>query len=222
VTHHLKNISLCVLDERPCSFGKQPCLDMFVVRKFESILYLLERGMNVVYADTDIVFLKDPMKYAPDKSKGYSVAIQMEGRMKWEIRILCTGFIFADATEDAIWLFKTAKYILTTATTVTDDQDALNQLQNNRIYGPKFDKINQVLDICLFPNGIRYFEDDVPRCNWREAVIVHSNWAVGGGSKNQKDEVLQPLVSTTTNNDSISMVIRYFPERKSFFLHHSY
>lgn len=154
----------------------------FTQRKYEAILHLLDKGEKVLYTDTDIVFLRNPLGEIPDGD--YDIAIQNDSETD-TMGNLCTGFIYLKPTDKSKKLIRGALDLMQSAWfKKVGDQYAFNMMINNKnLKDPA--KIH-ILDECIFPNGIRYFDKTLPRCTKHEAVIVHNNYIMGLENKQER------------------------------------
>jgi Nucleotide-diphospho-sugar transferase len=189
----LKNINICVSDANSKAFAIQHHLQSFELtnistsgdygsaafnimtqRKMECITYLLAQDLDVLYVDTDIVFLADPI---PLLNANYALNIQSdECSAPYKNTDLCTGFMYIQANQKTLAFFKEIVAIIAQHDYKINDQQALNKLLAKT--WPFGISVN-VLDVCQFPNGCRYFDHTDSNCKRNEAIIVHNNYLVG-------------------------------------------
>lgn len=199
----VKDIMVCVSDKSSKAFAVENQLEYFQMpeikpakkigfgtksqnrftqRKYEAILHLLDKGEQVLYTDTDIVFIRNPLREIPDGD--YDVAIQNDSKSDTHGN-LCTGFIYLKPTDKSKKLIRGALDLMQSAWfKKVGDQQAFNMMVNNKnLKDPA--KIH-ILDECIFPNGTRYFDNTLPRCTKHEAVIVHNNYLMGLEEKQER------------------------------------
>ena len=159
--------------------------------KYVVIQHLLrEEAVPVIFADGDVVYLKNPVTYFEnnhelsqkaalfqnDRHAGESdVALRAQygiGRRP-QGSVVCTGF--------SVWRARTAHYRLAGAVmrgihSSRDDQSSMNDLNVWQR------RCVQLLRQDLFPNGSLVFAKDGPRkdvFDRHEAYLVHANWMLG-------------------------------------------
>lgn len=141
-------------------------------RKFEAIVHLLELNEDVLYVDTDIVFLTNPLS---QMDHGFDLNIQNDQcASPYDLSYLCTGFMYIKSNTKTINFFKQALAEVVKSDYTICDQCALNLLIKN-----KYDISVNVLDVCKFPNGCRYFKGTDKNCSRQDALIVHNNYIKG-------------------------------------------
>lgn len=153
-------------------------------RKFECIIKLLHEKRTLLYVDTDVVFIEDPLPYI-DPSSDLNIQNDQCTR-PYNFNNLCTGFMYIKPNRATIELFTEAKEIIRDSGYVVPDQDALIMVIKKNIVNDKHNKHNlsiTVLDECIFPNGCRYFDLTDETCSRNQAKIVHGNWLVGVDNK---------------------------------------
>jgi hypothetical protein len=130
------------------------------------ILRYLEKGTNILYADTDSVWLHDP---APFFKGQYDMWMQVDSPGN-----LCTGLMAIKSNNVSIELMK--KWEASLKKRLAVNQPAFNKVHRNSTIHLK------PLDRNLFPSGNLYFGkfNDDKRKN---VVIVHNNYKIGHDSK---------------------------------------
>jgi len=149
------------------------------------ILAVLEEGYNIIFADTDTVWLDDPLKWA----KGdYHIWTQIDTDSYEGFRpYYCPGQIIATATEPVIAVMREWERRLKNAQT--------NQMLYNvavHKFGPKAGLRHAPLPRQQFPSGKLYFEKkheiekvSASAANYDRtlAVTVHNNYIQGHDAK---------------------------------------
>jgi hypothetical protein len=95
---------------------------------------------------------------------------------------LCTGFMYIKANNRTISFFKQDIKEIVQHNYKINDQQALNILVAKQWLLPKLNPFGMsvnVLDVCKFPNGCRYFDRSDRYCKREDALIVHNNYMVG-------------------------------------------
>ena len=131
------------------------------------ILQYLQKGTNVLYADTDSVWLRDPFPFFTGK---YDKWMQVDA-LPYN---LCTGLIAIKSNNSTVNFIKSWESSLQRH--LEFDQTAFN-----KIYKTSSIQL-QPLDTNYFPSGLLYFEkfDESQQDN---VVIVHNNFIKGHGPK---------------------------------------
>jgi len=168
--HHLQFFEMSAITKTGAYLSHN--FNIMTKRKFEAILHLLESHKNVLYVDTDVVLLTDPMKELNYK---FDINIQNDQCAEpYDISYLCTGFMYINSNNKTISFFKQAINEIVKSDYKLCDQCVLNLLVNNNANI----SVN-VLDVCKFPNGCRYFDNTDKNCSKKDALIVHNNYLVG-------------------------------------------
>ncbi|XP_060593891.1 uncharacterized protein LOC132748327 [Ruditapes philippinarum] len=130
------------------------------------ILRHLTKGVNILYSDIDMVWLKNPFPYF----KGdFDMWIELDS-----INNYCTGLMAIKSNKNCLRLIKTWQNSLQLKQEI--DQTAFNKVVNKA-------PINiSILDNRIFPTGQQYFGTltDKQRAL---AIVVHNNWIVGQTAK---------------------------------------
>jgi len=163
--------------------------DALMWNKMEAAHQLLTAGYNVLYADTDINFLKNPLsdleKICEDGN--YDVAFQVAGGAS-----ICPGFFYAKSNAKTIHLFNIAREDFKQGYIETFEDDEVKQrkfkedmmLLNLRLHRAiEPDDINYVqLSANGYPQGVHWERNIKNRGRERaeqDAFIVHFNCTVG-------------------------------------------
>lgn len=163
--------------------------DALMWNKMEAAHQLLTAGYNVLYADTDINFLKNPLsdleKICEDGN--YDVAFQVAGGAS-----ICPGFFYAKSNEKTIHLFNIDREDFKQGYIETNEDGEIKQrkfkedmmLLNLRLHRAiKPDDINYVqLSANGYPQGVHWERNIKNRGRERaeqDAFIVHFNCTVG-------------------------------------------
>ena len=163
--------------------------DALMWNKMEAAHQLLTEGYNVLYADTDINFLKNPLsdleKICEDGN--YDVAFQVAGGAS-----ICPGFFYAKSNEKTIHLFNIDREDFKQGYIETNEDGEIKQrkfkedmmLLNLRLHRAiEPDDINYVqLSANGYPQGVHWERNIKNRGRERaeqDAFIVHFNCTVG-------------------------------------------
>ncbi|KAK2189468.1 hypothetical protein NP493_106g06016 [Ridgeia piscesae] len=144
------------------------------------ILEAIQHGYNVLHTDTDMVYVRHPLKHIHCGS-GCDMAILME--RGWTHN---AGFVYVRPTERGIYLYRQMKNLSIIEPTL-DDQRQLNRIvgQMRRSKEVKFNYIR--LPSSSFSSGIVYFENGrrtFARDNVSsDIVVIHNNWIVSKEAK---------------------------------------
>jgi hypothetical protein len=157
--------------------------------KMEATHQLLSDGYNVLYADTDICFLKNPLEDLEKlcEEGGYDTAIQVAGGES-----ICPGFFYAKSNEKTIHLFNIDREDFKRGYIETNEDGEIKQrkfkedmmLLNLRLHRAiEPDDINYVqLSANGYPQGVHWERNIKNRGRERaeqDAFIVHFNCTVG-------------------------------------------
>lgn len=143
-----------------------------VLRKLEVVHRLLRQGRSVLFADADVVFLRDPLAYLAAATAAGGLSIQQDRHSRsrpnakpdWR---LCTGFFFVRPSAATLHLFDLRRDDVT-------DFDNDQPLLNRRIARDAVR--HRKLPIELFPNGRVWYRSHRELV---DAFVVHFNWVVG-------------------------------------------
>lgn len=163
--------------------------DNLMWNKMEAIHQLLSSGFNVLYSDTDVVFLKNPLLNLEQICKlgKYDIAFQVAGG-----KSICPGFLYAKSNSKTKHLFELNRddfkrgYIITNENgeikqrKFKEDMALLN-LRLHRAINP--DNISYVqLSSNYYPQGV-HWERNIKSKGLdktkKEAYIVHFNCTIG-------------------------------------------
>lgn len=204
----IPNLTICVSDESSRNFAQRHNLRSFELstitetgsylskpmnimgrRKIECIMALLQQGEDVFYLDTDIVFKGNPIK---EFNAAYDLNIQADECFRpYTYNYLCTGFMYIKPNKRTISFFQEIIDEVVSQDYLINDQNALDLLVKTKgllkFYNLRGLKIN-VLDVCKFPNGCRYFDKSDKHCKAEDALIIHNNHIVGIQNKRARFE----------------------------------
>ena len=156
-------------------YGTKPFKDI-MMEKVRMITEELEKGVPILYLDTDIVVLQDPFPHL-NKLSPKDVYFQSDEQdFRKDVTNHCAGCMFIRPTSGSKQLFgKTLSYL---ENVDYDDQVMLNQIiqENESSFN-----IGS-LDPGMFPNGPRYFDAK----SSVEPFLVHNNYIVGLHNKIQR------------------------------------
>lgn len=156
---------------------KSRAMNIMTKRKFEAVLHLLESKQDVLYSDTDIVFLSNPL---PDINLHYDINIQNDlCQPPYHNSYLCTGFIYIKSNARTIAFVKSILARIVQFDFKYGDQITFNSVIRTTKHNLKI----HALDACKYPNGCRYFEGTDMNCKKSDAVIVHNNYLSGIDNK---------------------------------------
>ena len=163
--------------------------DALMWNKMEAAHQLLTQGYNVLYADTDINFLKNPLSDLEKicEEGNYDVAFQVAGGAS-----ICPGFFYAKSNAKTIHLFNIDREDFKQGYIETFEDDEVKQrkfkedmmLLNLRLHRAiEPDDINYVqLSANGYPQGVHWERNIKNRGRERaeqDAFIVHFNCTVG-------------------------------------------
>ena len=173
--------------------------------KLLPVINLLKKGVNVLFTDADIVWLRDP---TPHLRWDLDLLVTIGGcqthlrdncpLQKDKGVSMCTGFYFAQAKPATVDLFtRTLSNCISLhigdprfIEKAADDQTALNSIINEdrEDYSYGFTNTKKYsygfFDGCRFANGCVYFKHLCKGMEgYKEEVIVHANYVVGKEEK---------------------------------------
>ncbi len=169
--HKLSSFKMSTINES--GPYRSRAMNIMTKRKFDAILHVLESKHDVLYIDTDIVFLSNPLA---EIKANFDINIQNDlCEAPYHNGYMCTGFMYIKSNTKTINFVK--KLI---AEIVKDNYKYGDQRTFNGLVKIKDHKLSiNVLDVCKFPNGCRYFDKSDANCNPNQALIVHNNYLVG-------------------------------------------
>ena len=150
-----KNNTESTANFRSASFNK------LVSERPSHILRYLEMGNNVLYCDTDTVWLQDPFPY---------LVGDLDIWAQMDMNEFCTGFLAIQSNTRTIQFIKDWKLYMS-GRSGKNDQQGFNAMNKSMLRIQK-------LDNTLFPSGYLYFKvfSDEQRSN---SVVVHNNFILG-------------------------------------------
>ena len=163
-------------------FHGKPSLEkttLFGANRFRRITFLkmlfvslaLERGYDILFVDSDAVFLDDPyphLDYDCDLNiQSGSHSLERNGQL-----YVNTGFFFARSNASCISFFKRLLRYASLTRLYTDDQSYFNTLLKRR---PALLSV-QILDLKKFPNGKIFWEHQDQLI---QPAMIHNNFAIG-------------------------------------------
>ncbi|XP_071490368.1 uncharacterized protein [Diadema antillarum] len=152
------------------TWGEQSYRD-FVSKRAIYILRLLRRGVDVLFSDADVVWLKDPLPVftPPEYDVYYSKANQM---------LACVGFAYYAATEQTIKLME--EWIIRMRSNPTmQTQVILNRIITSK-YIPSL-KVG-ILDQSAFTN-VKGYKNSSAGTEREDIYMVHVNSVTGSSEK---------------------------------------
>ncbi|XP_072180901.1 uncharacterized protein [Diadema setosum] len=152
------------------TWGEQSYRD-FVSKRAIYILRLLRRGVDVLFSDADVVWLKDPLPVftPPEYDVYYSKANQM---------LACVGFAYYVATEQTIKLLE--EWIIRMRSNPTmQTQVILNRILTSK-YFPSL-KVG-ILDQSAFTN-VKGYQNNSAGTEREDIYVVHVNGVTGSSAK---------------------------------------
>lgn len=191
-----KSIDLCNEYNIPCKpwlsesqFGYSP--EEFVVqgskqwgpsripfKKLEIINHVLSQGDDILYSDTDVVFLRDPSdEFQTDKM----LLIQPEGKQKI---MLCSGFFYVKSTPATVNLTQVSESLIKG---FTMDQPLLNSRIKYSDPG-RYPKVYKGTKQQTYRNG--WIEDNT--LTW--GTLSHKTFPAGGPWLQKKRYINNPYV----------------------------
>jgi predicted O-methyltransferase YrrM len=173
------------------------------LRKFEAIKHVLNTGYNVLYVDTDIVFLKNPMCYISSVLRSnddiYIQSDEQEYTTNKPMTSInkCTGFLYIKNTINS-------NNIVDNCILRIKDGECDQSAFNNVIYTSTEDLKIFILDEKLFLNGHRAFSNGDSTTNIKNAIVVHNNYLIGIDEKHNRFQRYGLLFPTfETKNESL-------------------
>ena len=138
------------------------------------ILKYLQLGYNVLYTDTDTVWLKDPY---PHFVGMFDIWAQLDETVH------CTGFLAIQCNERTLQFAQDWKSYMKGKTTI-NDQTGLDEMDRSGV-------CIQGLNTDLFPAGYQYFgfngQPGFSKTELLDVVVVHNNWIVGLDQKKESE-----------------------------------
>jgi hypothetical protein len=163
--------------------------------KIEVVHRLLRRGHDVLYSDSDIVLLRDPLAYLQDRLSRADIVIQDDNANlspagSPATTILCTGFFCVKSNAKTIAAFdprhmrlrklqaSLRRRLLPRSKVAISDQTHFNSFIKHRLDV-------SVLPRDLFPNGYYYYESGA---DFSDAYLIHFNHIVGDKKRERMQE----------------------------------
>ena len=142
------------------------------------ILEAIEHGYTVLHTDTDMVYVKNPLKHI-NCSRGCDLAILMERGMTHN-----AGFVYVRPTERGISLYRQMRNLSIVEPTM-DHQNQLNKviirMKKSRLFNYiRLPNSSFSSGIVYFEEGERMFANDNPSS---DIVVIHNNWIVSKEAK---------------------------------------
>ena len=158
--------------EDPADFNT-PQFFKLVGQRPAHILKYLRLGYNVVYTDTDTVWLKDPF---PHFVGMFDIWAQLDNTTH------CTGFLAIQCNERTLQFAQDWKSYMKGKTTI-NDQTGFEEMDRS-------DVCIQGLNTDFFPAGYQYFGfkniTGYSENKMLDVVVVHNNWIVGHDQKKER------------------------------------
>ena len=159
--------------EKSASYGSKD-FNKLVSQRPTHIQRHLKRGVNVLYSDTDMVWLQNPFSYF---TGDFDMWIDYDGMNNF-----CTGLIASISNDHCITFMENWKKSLHVKLDI--DQNAFNKVAKNA-------SINiSVLDGRKFPPGSLYFNKFTDEQRGF-AVVAHNNWIVGHSAKLKRFKIFK-------------------------------
>ena len=136
------------------------------------ILRHLKLGNNVLYSDTDSVWLRNPFPYLVGE---FDIWTQMDG--SGADRMHCTGFLAIKYNNRTLQLMEAWKKLMVKLA-YTNDQIGFKKLNKSTV------RIND-LKSELFPAGNQYFRE-LNDAKYANTVVVHNNFIIGHDRKKER------------------------------------
>ncbi|EGG21432.1 WD40 repeat-containing protein [Cavenderia fasciculata] len=153
------------------------------------VLDVLKRGYNVLWTDTDIVWMADPLKYILQLDLSFNGLSDLI--IQQDDDDVCAGFYYIKSNPKTIKYMET---VISFLNPVVDDQIAMRLfLKGNAInlqQHPDTKDKDQIkylkLDRALFPNGTAYFNLKLSHRRNVSPIIIHNNCIIGHRSKKDR------------------------------------
>lgn len=164
----LEGVATClcdgIIEEKVVSLYGTRDFNKLTTIKFMLIQALLQRDRKVLFCDSDIVLLRDPLPHLQEMCERQPVELlaQTDTQDDQGGTILCSGFMFVLPTALNKHLFQWQRV----PPLSTSEQPVVNYLVE------KFHVPHANLDPALFPSGRKWYAD----CQTLDPVMVHYNW----------------------------------------------
>jgi hypothetical protein len=183
----LKDNAINVMRSEIISINKSVEYDSSLYNKMVSarptyILWFLRRGVNLIYADIDSVWLKNPLFYLEGD---FDILGQLDSKHN-----LCTGFLAILNSQTTIEVIRKWKDALS-------EKEVVNQPTFNWVVRKSSVNIKS-LDSRMFPSGKLYFEE-FSKAERLRVVIVHNNWIAGHDKKVERFKNMSLWAHETVN-----------------------
>ena len=154
--------------------------------KIEIVYRLLCLGHDVLFTDSDIVFLKDPREFLQNNILRSDILIQddsanLESSRSPAMTYLCMGFFYLKSSDKTVDVFKPRHWIFArlaaslwrmlqphSKITITDQKHFNKYIKHRLDIG--------ILPRDLFPNGFYYYNKDKIAS---DCYLIHFNYLVG-------------------------------------------
>ncbi len=163
------------------NFGSDSFNNLSYLR-YHVINTLFKTGIDVWYLDVDTVVLKDLTPIYLELKTKCDICFQSD------LNMLCTGCMLLFATENST---KFVNDVINNTSTNHNDQICVNKILNQNSNNLKI----KVFSYLMFPNGLLYFGEDVPKIfqkykkqyttNRADTYLLHSNLMIGDDTKTQ-------------------------------------
>eukprot|EP01132_Coremiostelium_polycephalum_P004049 gene4049-5068_t len=158
-----------------------------------AVLDVLRKGFNVLWTDTDIVWLSDPMDHFNRLNRLHGFAVDdIDLFVQQDDDDICAGFYFIRSNPKTIaYMEKVISFL----NPVIDDQIAMRLFLKEDGFNPLVSGGKEVdekklkyirLDRKLFPNGTAYFNLKLPQRSNIQPIIIHNNCIIGHRSKRDR------------------------------------
>ncbi|EDQ90101.1 uncharacterized protein MONBRDRAFT_24568 [Monosiga brevicollis MX1] len=157
-----------------------------VGRRPRYLLGILRMGFDVLYTDTDTVWLENPYHQF---QAGYDMQISSDKEDEtfdpWHM--LCTGFMFLRSKRPVMAFLDEWRRALEAAQGVTVNQYVFNDIFNRK-YREQIP--TRPLPDRKFPSGALYFDKYWRSAQPEQPTVVHNNFIVGADAKRQRFQKL--------------------------------
>ncbi|KAJ8047270.1 UDP-D-xylose:L-fucose alpha-1,3-D-xylosyltransferase 3 [Holothuria leucospilota] len=144
-----------------------------VQKRVSYVQLLLQRGLDVLYIDSDVVLLANPMKYFSDNKFDLFAQSEIESN-----RVLCAGFFYLRANE------KTKRFVRTWKRDLAKDPRGIQVTFNRQIKLFRANMKVSILPINRFMSGKVFLKSEKPWFDRTpQPIEVHANFMVGEGRK---------------------------------------
>eukprot|EP00270_Netrium_digitus_P013096 TRINITY_DN4325_c0_g2_i3.p1 TRINITY_DN4325_c0_g2~~TRINITY_DN4325_c0_g2_i3.p1 ORF type:complete len:412 (+),score=100.31 TRINITY_DN4325_c0_g2_i3:176-1411(+) len=194
ITPEMGNKTAATRPDGYAYFGSEEFYDI-VLRRPMYIEALLELGYDVIYSDTDLLWLKDPFPYFQgdfdiilnvDAKDNFALSINSTALLDNTGKDLCTCLLVCHPNPHTLEIVK--RWIGNMVEegrrhNGDSDQGRFNDVIREAIDKDRLDVRIGILPQQKFANGWEYFDEDWPKESREKAVVAHRNFIAGKENK---------------------------------------